>query len=381
MRRQSSGALSALEFLQGVMDWGLRLAGLVLIVVTGYYIYATVAHGAQLFQGMGANNQPMSPQDFQRHIANLEFLTKILLLASVVTVICAIGRYYPYPETGLALLFVGLLLFFAMPFLIDNVGSTGGDLPRALRRFGDPRAYLKSRYGLAGSAFMGAGLVLLMFHAVMLVSRARERRPQPNAESARTAAQVRKANDQFLGPCWKLPFCRDTDKKLCPVRHSKQPCWRKGRGCYCDQNIILTLSGGSQYAASRGAAGYLSRTATVARAKSFREKREQCLACPVYLHHQHQKYRLLAPLTLIGVIGAAALYWEPVSQAYPEAMLALGRALSGFSFGSSTGGVPAWANDLARNAGIMWLIIAVVVLLLLAYLLQGVEWVLYRLGI
>ena len=383
MPPKSQGAVTGLELLEGVMDWALRIAAAAVVLITGYYIYATVAQSDQLFRGLAAPGQQMSAEEFQRHIGNMQLLTKLLLLACAVLVVTGLGRSYMMPETGVVMLLIGAALFFGMPLLIDNMGGPAQGLPKALAKIGigNPREFLKGQYVLAGAGVMAAAACHLLIHAVLFVIGARSRRPRANEEAARTAAQVRKANDKFLGPCWTLPFCRDTEKKLCPVRHSKKPCWRTGRGCYCDQNIILTLSGGNQYNASRGAAGFLSRTATVHRPKTLREKREQCLSCPVYLHHQSQKYKFLAPAVTVGIIGGLAYYWGTVSTLYPTAMQALGRALSGLSFGGRAGEVPAWAMDLASNNILSWVIVFVGGMLLVAYLLHAVEWALYRLGI
>lgn len=373
-----------LEALSGTLTLGLIISALALAAITGYYIYGTLAASDQLFRGMGPTGQAMSVQDFQRHLANMELLTKGLLLASVVVVVCAIGRYYPYPETGLGLVALGGLLFFGMPYLIDTYGGAAGKLPAALSKLDipNPRNYLKMRFALAGVGFGGAGALVLLMHAVALVAGSRTRRPRANPDAAKTASQVRKPNDQFMGPCWSLPFCRDTEKKLCPIRQSKKSCWRKGRGCYCDQNVILTLSGGNQYAASRGSTGYLSTAAaTMNRPKSLSEKRAQCLQCPVYLHRQGQKYKVLAPGALVLAIGAIAYNWSQIMTFYPEGIRTLGRSVSVFSFGSQAGQVPAWATDLASNGILMWLMIVVVVMLVVSYLLHGVEWALYKLGI
>jgi hypothetical protein len=380
VRREITGGAVGLDLLATVFHWGIRIGAVVIVLITGYYVYGVMGAGDQLFRGL-VNGQAMPPQEFQRHLANMELLTKVLLLASLVLVISAIGRYPGHPETGALILFVGALFFFGMPFLIQNFGGQGA-LDRRLARMGDPKAFLEGRYQLAGLIMLASGAVFLLVHGFLTVVNMKGRRPQANAEAMKTAQQVRKPNDRFLGPCWMLPFCRDTDKKLCPVRASKKPCWRTGRGCYCDQNIILSISGGNAYQASRGGAGYLSRSAaTVQRPKTLREKREQCLQCPVYLHHQGQKYKLITPLAVAAAVGALVMYWSQVIDFYPQAMQAMGRALSGFSFGPSSNGVPAWAQDLATNQGMMWVLFGVAALLLLSYLLHSLEWILYRLGV
>ena len=382
MPRANSGAVSGLELLEGVFSLGIRLCAIAILLVTGYYIYGTVAASNELFRGTLGTGAPMSVPQFQQHVQNMQLLIKVLTLASVLLIVCVLGRYYAYAEAGAALLVLGALLFLGMPLLIDGLGGPQAGLPRPLARLGNPRAYLMDQYRFVGMVLSGAGFLHLLVHAVLFVAQFRERRPQPNAEHAKTAAQVRKVRDKFLGKCWDLPFCRDTDKKLCPIRSTGKACWRTGRGCYCDQNVILTLSGGGQFGAGRVASGYASRAATtIVKPKSLSEKREQCLGCPVYLHHQSQKYKVLAPLSLLALIAGIGYFWSTLQTGYPVAVKAMGRALSGFSFGSSAGQVPGWAAEMAANTGMMWLLLIVACLMALAYVLHGLEWVLYRLGV
>lgn len=381
MAPKSQGAVTLLEMLESSLDWGMRIAALGIILITGYYVYATLMAGDALFRGLMAPGTVMPSPEFQRHVGNVELLTRVLLVCALVGTLTVLARYYQFPEAGLALLLVGAALFFGMPFFIDAMGGMPTPMPKTLANLGNPRAILKSQYVFAGAAMLAGGIAQLLVHAIIYAIGAGKRRPKPNEDSARTASQVRKAQDKFLGACWELPFCRDTEKKLCPIRHAKKSCWRTGRGCYCDQNVILTLSGGNQYAASRGSAGYLSHTATISRPKSLREKRDQCLQCPVYLHRQGQKHKLLAPLTLLACVGAFVFYWATVKNLFPNAINSLGRATSGLSFGTAPGAVPPWATELASNQILMWMVIFVAGLMLIAYMLHAIEWVLYRLGL
>lgn len=371
---------SAMDLVADIFSHLWKLAAVVVVGVTAYYIYGTLTASGQLFRGLTPEGVAMSPQQFQLHVRNMELLTRLLLIASALLLLGVLGRYYDHIEAGAALAAVGLLMAFGMPFFIDHFGGPDSPLPQALRRFGSPRAYLKAQYQFAGLLTAGVALVHLVVHAVLFVLDWKNRRPQANPESAKTAAQVRKTEDRFLGKCWQLPFCRDTDKKLCPVRHQGSPCWRSGRGCYCDQNIILAISGG-EYAASRGASGYLSRTASVVRPKTLSEKREQCLQCPVYLHHQGQKLQLLTAMVFAGLIGGLVLYWSNIKAFWPAAVHAVGRATSGFSFDSKAGTVPKWALELGAMEMYMWFFLILAVMLSVAYLLNAVEWILFRLGI
>ncbi|MFN3651804.1 MAG: hypothetical protein ACK47B_19690 [Armatimonadota bacterium] len=371
------------EIVYSILQWGMILSGVAVVLITGYYIYGSASAADQLFRGGSPAGGMMTPQEFARHVSNMNMLLGWLRIASVILLICTLGRFWAFPETGLGVVVVGAALAFGFPMLLDNLAGPASALPQNLQRVGNPRAVLPGTYQSIGLMMLGAGVVQLLVHGVFRLASSGSRRPKASAESSREAAKVRKQQDQFLGACWKLPFCRDTEKQLCPIRAQKKSCWRTGRGCYCDQNVILTLSGGNQYQASRGSSGYLSAGATVARPKTLREKREQCLACPIYLHHQGQKYRLGAPLVLLGIIGGVALYHTAIQQKYAALMLGLGQATAKFSFQTSaSGGDPmAWARDMAAHQGIMWMLLSVVIVLSIAYLIQGLEWVLFRLGL
>lgn len=371
MRREVSGGAASLDLLGDLLNWLLRLSAVALLVITGYYIYWSWAMGQ-------AAGHTLAPDEFARHSQNMDLLTKVLLAATILTLVGALGRYYMRPETGGVLLPVGALFFFGMPAIIQNFGIVNIQ-DRQVHRLAD---YLTGRFQLSGLVLLAVGGFFLLLHGLAYLGALKTRRPQANSEAAKTAEQVRKKQDQYLGPCWNLPFCRDTEKKLCPVRQTKKPCWRTGRGCYCDQNIILQLSGGNQYQASRGGLGYLSRgAAQISRPKSLREKREQCMQCPVYLHHQSQKYWLVTPLALTILIAAVALNWEPIKSFYPQAVTALGKAMAGLSVGPSQNGVPAWATDMASQTWMVWLVVIVILMLAVSYLLSVMEWLLYRLGI
>ncbi|MBM3457361.1 MAG: hypothetical protein FJX77_02330 [Armatimonadetes bacterium] len=374
------GAVSALDALFGVLDWIIRAAALGLVAITGYYIYGILAHSGELFRGAGPTGV-VTAAAFKQQLQNMALLTQILMICASVGMLATVGRYYSEAAAGAVLLVLGLILSMGMPFLIDLGGGAHGGLPQALARLGNPRAELRSEYFVAGAVLAGGGGLQLLVHGILSLIHAAGNRPQPNAEAAKQAAQVHRTEDVFLGPCWKLPFCRDTEKKLCPIRASKSPCWRTGRGCYCDQNVILQLSGGHTNQSGHVAPAALSRTANVVRIKTFQEKREACLSCPIYLHHQGQKYKTVGPLTVLALGGLGYLFWGKITTLYPQAVLALGRSLAGFSFGGGKGAVPAWANDLATQPALMWLAVAIAVIAILAYTFHTLEWLLYRLGI
>ncbi len=167
--------------------------------------------------------------------------------------------------------------------------------------------------------------------------------------------------------------------------HSRKPCWREGRGCYCDQNIVLMLSGErGPRVPGRSAQGFVSAHSIISnKPKTPAEKRAQCLGCPIYLHRQGQKYRLFAPTVVVAVLATILVNKLWIDEIYPRAIQGLGRALRGFSFGTPSAAaaeVPQWAQDLSMQVGVQWLIDNVACLLAIGYLIHLVEWGLYKMG-
>ncbi|MBI3911838.1 MAG: hypothetical protein HY320_13025, partial [Armatimonadetes bacterium] len=282
---------------------------------------------------------------------------------------------------GIALAILGAGLFFGAPNLFQ---SSSAAIPEQVRN--RALALILYHTHILSVAILAAAGLHLLVHAVLVFRDARQRRPlrrtdiAPGAFAGRPALEKR---DRFFGPCWNLPFCRDTVKRRCPILHSRQPCWRKGRGCYCDNEIVITLSGERLAGSRPTAAGFIKPQEIQPRkVLDARTKRQQCLGCPIYLYHQDHKYRVLAPLVVLGVIAFVAYNKARLDALYPEVVRGLGRALSGLSYSpANRTGVPAWAEDLAQTTGVEWLLLVVGTVLLIAYLVHAVEWILYKWGI
>ena len=85
--RREEGGVGSLNILEGVFNWALRVAGLLLVAITGYYVYWSYASG----QGGAA---VLTAVEYARHQQNMDLLTKLLLVATVTAAVAAIGRYY-----------------------------------------------------------------------------------------------------------------------------------------------------------------------------------------------------------------------------------------------------------------------------------------------
>jgi len=109
---------------------------------------------------------------------------------------------------------------------------------------------------------------------------------------------ARSAN--MFSPCWKLPFCREAIRVLCPAFLARKTCWKFGRGCYCDEEMV----------------GRIVRNEPIdqIKAATTRQSKEPapCGRCYIFLEHQTYKFRMMSPLalpaTILLMFGAWPLY-------------------------------------------------------------------------
>jgi hypothetical protein len=101
----------------------------------------------------------------------------------------------------------------------------------------------------------------------------------------------------MFSPCWQLSYCREVIRVRCPAFVAKTKCWKFGRGCYCDSEMITRIINGET----------LSRIQ--APSQLTRMSRPPCGSCYIYLEHQAHKLRWLSPLLIPVTIGVMFLLW------------------------------------------------------------------------
>ena len=381
MRSREAGGF--LEMLGPIATLMMMAGGLTLVLSLGYLLYGVTFAGESLFSHTVPGGGKMSAADVAIQTRNIGWAAQGVLLGGLAALLGAFLRFWSFAELAAGLVVAGAAIAFGVPFYVTSRASSFTPSDPGVVALINPTATL------AGTIIGGMGAALLLIHAVgWLVDRAsNRRRVSTDVAGGALSARGVERTDKFLGACWTLPFCRDTVKKACPIRQKKRACWKDGRGCYCDQQVVLMLSGdrgkASQAGASPGSVGFVpAYQLTAGPRRNAAEKRMMCLGCPVYLHRQQQKYRLLAPLSVAAIAAGVYFIKDWFGMFYPTTLLAMGRLLGSFSFGAPTeGGVPAWVTDMAQQTFFMWMILILVAVILLAYLLRVTEWALYKLGV
>ncbi len=196
---------------------------------------------------------------------------------------------------------LGVLLYFGAPWLFSN-------------HIGVTTAALVVMDGLraVGTTLTILGLFKVALDLIQWIMQLPERmKQQASVGVARKAeaSQQRVARDaNVFSPCWKLPFCRETIRKQCPAFLAKQTCWKFGRGCYCDEEMISRIIRGESLDVIK------------APTRLSKSGKPPCSRCHIYLEHQGHKFRALSPLTLPLTALLMWVIWPFWTKLFSEVM-------------------------------------------------------------
>lgn len=297
--RARSQIISALESVTGV---GLKVGIPVSIAAAGYLLVA--AFGRNIAE---LDRMPLADRDY--FVNGVHTAAKALTIAGAAVIASLIVRLFYEEVLGQALSLAGALLYFGTPALFALVVDTDRLSGNAL--FGG----IVDEFRLIGALCLLPGLALILRDAIlriwtgMSVRRVVERRWGDEDE------RRRQHRPKAYGSCWDMPYCRDFVRRVCPAWQARTPCWRLKLGCYCDERTILQAmaSYGKDNEHVRGIMHSLGLDKPRQSALSGSQKRARCRRCGIYAEHQRQKYRLLSPLVIPGVVALMYAFRERVS--------------------------------------------------------------------
>jgi hypothetical protein len=189
-----------------------------------------------------------------------------------------------------SVLAIGIFLHLGTPLLLFNqVGRTAatGIIVLPLRQ--------------AGIVLIGLGLIKYAIDAAFWIRQLPERMQARAdigvAEKAEPAQRRLAKNSNAFSPCWQLPFCREVIRKQCPAYLARKTCWKFGRGCYCDEEMISRIIRGESLDTIK------------APTRMSRKGKPPCGRCYIYLEHQSHKFRLYSPLAVPATVIGVYLLW------------------------------------------------------------------------
>lgn len=225
--------------------------------------------------------------------------------------------------------------------------------------------------------FLGAGAII--YQVVDVSIRVRQRIKYGGREEALKQTEVKEEDDDirnvFLGKCWQLPFCRKFVRQSCPIYHARKCCWRERVGCMCEESVILdALKGKVIPRDAIAAARYIPHNHRL----TNDQKAERCRNCVIYNEHQRQKYQLLLPAAITAVSIAYIGLHEPLIRGTHRALTDIDSAVSRLAFTTSDAG----KELVTQTPGFIEEVMLILVMLfVLAQLVRGIEFAVFKLKI
>ncbi|HEY3398100.1 MAG TPA: hypothetical protein VGM19_10640 [Armatimonadota bacterium] len=341
-----------------------RIGGAAFVLVGAYLIFATLS--GQLKDATAGG------------VTAIHTMGRVFLLCGVVAtaslVLITLEEIYWAVASGV----VGLGLLFGIPTLVM---STYQGVP--LSANGKLAAEAMVNWGtMTGKAIIfvvGLRLVYEIYRQLTEGSaRRRVEEIEKPVQSGRRQGSTRAKppSESVLAPCWKMQFCHETVREMCPAFTAKKTCWRYGRGCNCDPDLVESLirnraSGPTRTAASREGA-YIRAELEAETPRGPSEKTIPCARCPIYTEHQRRKFRVVNPLLIVITVALLSIFFVPLTHFYSVLAGIVAKAASG-SLVSQGGNVAYWQKYLDTPA-LQACFVVIIGLFLLSWVLRAGEW-------
>ena len=357
----------ALDMIEGPASWALRVFGVVGLLCLAFLL------AALFFSGIG-NLEPGTPKAIAA-IRNLGYAAKGFSICLLISAIASLLLSYEDNKIGAIFAFIGGALWFGSPLLVKM--AAGESQAAAL-----VGAAVIPPLSMAGRALLYIGAAKATIDVFDFLWKLPDRVKAKNANVGQgrpTEAKQRAIASQanMMSPCWKLPFCRESIRVLCPAFIAKKTCWKFGRGCYCDEEMIARIVRGEPMA-------------VISAPTRISQSKPPCGRCYIYLEHQTYKFRMLSPLALPATILIGYLGYPLYEQAFGLFDKALQSVWGMFSFTppvpkaiDTTQANKDLVENVALNAGqvsdIAQAIIGVLLgFFLLIYISKGIEWAIFK---
>jgi hypothetical protein len=271
----------------------------------------------------------------------------------------------------------GALVAFGLPILMSmqGVGAQGNPIAQNLIQ----------TTGMAGKLIVGVVLIRVIAAIVAYIREAPERQAERQRQLEESEGpQKTQVTLSRYGKCWQLPFCHQAIRDVCPAYVAKKTCWKFGRGCNCDADMIeMMIRQGARKAGAvspdkqRTQQAYIRDELEVDDAKP-RERTIPCSRCAIYNEHQRQKFSLLNPFFIVVTIVLLVILFPVVMKAYTATIVALSHFAETFIIqrGSITIDASQWFRHLDTPAVKVFFIV-IVFAFLFAYVLRVIEWAIF----
>jgi hypothetical protein len=252
------------------------------------FVVGILAAGYILWGIYGGNiGRTDTPRQAQ-NAANIGMAAQTLRVCIMVGAISSAVLMLDVAVVGPIMAILGVVMhFFATP-LLSSIGPTRA----VFNLIAGARA--------AGYALLVIGLLKCAIDVLIWVIE-RPARMQAGADIGRgQKAEAKQQNiaatATMFSPCWGLHYCREIIRVKCPAYLARTRCWKFGRGCLCDQEMVTRIMRNDPLEQIKA-------PTTMSRSKP------PCGRCQIFLQHQSLKYTMLSPLAIPATIIIAFWGW------------------------------------------------------------------------
>jgi len=299
------------EVIGTILNW-LFLTCAVIAVLALLYLFYGILSGAV------TRPRPGTPE-MARVVAVTGRVSFIFLLSASISLSAALIRYWEVAQLGPCYLIAGVAAYVGMPLLIQMLlGGAGTN---------EATDVIVNAFCSLSIVLLGGGLlrsiVSLVYH-LLRKPPVEVRRERGGKLVVKPKEKIVRARPWAFSPCWKLPFCSESMKRICPVFQRRRSCWRLGQGCQCDPMLIEALLGGLAVESSEGTQTIVSlseleperREELIKRRWKRVKKKAPCDRCTIFMYHQQLKHQFFSPLIMLAIPVAFYFLWQPYLKAY-----------------------------------------------------------------
>lgn len=291
-----------------------QIAAVAMVISLGYILWGVF--GGSIGQANSANAAQAA--------ANIAIAAKVFRFGAVALALSSILLMLDESSLGPGLAITGIALHFGSAPLLATLGSSKAIL------------HLIENARSLGFALLVLGVLKGTVDLIRwIIDRPNRMRAGATVGSKAKldAKQLRiAATSTMFSPCWNLAFCREIVRVKCPAFLARKRCWKFGRGCLCDQEMVTRIMSGASLEVIKAPTAMSTR-------------KPPCNRCSIFLEHQSMKFKMLSPLAVPLTIVIGAIAW-PI---YQNLWAASGARLAGLwrtlSFSATTA-----ASNAANNA-------------------------------
>jgi hypothetical protein len=246
--------------------------------------------------GAGAGSLPANDPNLAQVTNDMRLAATVLHWSLIFMAVSLVILMLDVSWLGLTMAAIGVVLHFGGPFLLRAAGENvaTANVANILRGTGFFLLFLgMSKYSVDLYRWLST-----------LPDRMKSKANVGVAQKAE-AGQLRIAREATMfSPCWKLPYCREVIRKQCPAYLAKKRCWKFGRGCYCDEEMISRIIRGESLDIIK------------APTRQSRQGKPPCGRCHIFLEHQGLKYKMLSPIAIPATLISMFVVWPYYTAAF-----------------------------------------------------------------